>query len=116
MVGLAEGAKEARTGWSSFLTHLKARRLRRVRSISDKCMGLVKSVSAFVPEARRQRCVLQIYRDVFTVAPKGTVREVAAMLKAIHAQENRKEAPAKASYVENTLREMTLPKAAELFG
>jgi putative transposase len=90
IIGVAEGAKEDKAGWSSFLTHLKARGLRGVKLfISDKCLGLVESVAEFFPEARWQRCVVYFYRNVFTVVPKGRVREVAAMLKAIHAQENR---------------------------
>ena len=116
IIGVAEGAKEDEAGWSSFLIHLKARGLRGVKLfISDKCMGLVESVAEFFPEARRQRCVVHFYRNVFTVVPKGRVREVAAMLKAIHAQENREQALAKATYVENVLREMKLPKAADIF-
>jgi len=116
IIGVAEGAKEDKAGWSSFLTHLKARGLRGVKLfISDKCMGLVESVAEFFPKARWQRCVVHFYRNVFTVVPKGRVREVAAMLKAIHAQENRDQALAKASYVENVLREMKLAKAADIF-
>lgn len=42
------------------------------------------------------------------------MREAAATLKAIHTQENREQAIAKASYVEQKLREMRLAKAAKL--
>ena len=115
IIGVAEGAKEDKAGWSSFLTHLKGRGLRGVKLfISDKCMGLVESIAEFYPEARWQRCVVHFYRNVFSLVPKGKVREVAAMLKAIHAQENRQQAMAKAKYVETRLVAMKLKKAATM--
>jgi len=41
---------------------------------------------ASASRASWQRCVMHFYRNVFTATPIGKVREVAAMLKAIHAQ------------------------------
>ena len=115
IIGVAEGAKEDKAGWSSFLAHLKERGLRGTQLfISDKCMGLVESVAEYYPEARWQRCVVHFYRNVFSIVPKGMVREVTAMLKAIHAQENREQALAKAEYVESKLAEMKLPKASTM--
>ena len=46
-------------------------------------------------------------------SPKGKMREVAMMLKAIHAQENKKAAREKAKQVAERLREMKLGKAAK---
>ena len=66
------------------------------------------------PDARWQRCTVHYYRNVFTLVPKSKVREVSNMLKAIHAQENHKEATAKAKTVAKRLKEMKLPKAADL--
>jgi len=57
--------------------------------ISDKCLGLLAALGEFYPEAAWQRCAVHFYRNVFTVVPKTKVKEVAAMLKAIHAQEDR---------------------------
>jgi putative transposase len=51
---------------------------------------------------------------MFAVVPKGRVRAVAAMLKAIHAQEGLAEASAKAEQVVAKLRTMKLKKAADL--
>jgi len=82
--------------------------------VSDKCLGLVEALSKFYPEARWQRCVVHFYRNVFSVVPKGKVKEVAAMLKAIHAQEDREEAQNKAETVAKKLEVMRLTKAAEL--
>jgi len=48
------------------------------------------------------------------MVPKGKVREVAAMLKAVHAQEDREAARAKAAQVVAKLREMRLSGAADL--
>ncbi|NOY86609.1 MAG: IS256 family transposase, partial [Deltaproteobacteria bacterium] len=114
-LGVAEGAKEDKKSWSNFTRHLKERGLKGVRMFtSDKCIGLVESLGEFYPDTLWQRCVVHYYRNVFTVVPKGKVKEVAAMLKAIHAQENRAEALAKAKNVVAKLEEMKLPKAARM--
>src|SRR6201987_2376272 len=52
ILGLVEGAKEDKAGWSAFLNHLKGRGLRGVQLIiSDACMGLVESAAEFFPNA-----------------------------------------------------------------
>jgi len=115
ILGIAEGAKEDRSGWSSFLGHLKERGLKGVRLfITDKCMGLVESLQEFFPDALWQRCMVHFYRNVFSVVPNAKVKEVTNMLKAIHAQENLKEAQAKSVTVANKLKEMKLPRAAQM--
>lgn len=115
ILGVAEGGKEDTDGWRSFLRHLKQRGLRGVRLVvSDKCLGLVEAVGECFPEAAWQRCVVHFYRNVFTATPSGKVKEVAAMLKAIHAQEDRAAARAKAAAVVGKLVEMRLGKAAEV--
>jgi transposase-like protein len=104
-----------KAGWSAFLAHLKQRGLAGVQLvISDACLGLVESVAEFYPEAQWQRCVVHFYRNVFSHVPTTKVREVAAMLKAIHAQEDRAAAQAKASDVITKLRAQRLNRAAEL--
>jgi transposase-like protein len=114
ILGIAEGCKEDKAGWGGFLGHLKERGLRCPELIiSDKCMGLIESISEYYPEARWQRCTVHYYRNVFSVVPKGKMKEVAAMLKAIHAQEGIQEAKAKAALVAQKLEQMKLPKAAE---
>ncbi len=115
VIGAVEGAKEDKESWGSFVRQLKERGLKDVQLvISDKCLGLVEAVAETFPEARWQRCVVHFYRNVFTMVPKGKVADVAAMLKAIHAQEDRKEAAAKAKTVRQKLVQMKLKKAAEL--
>ena len=89
ILGICEGAKEDKAGWSAFLKHLKGRGLHGVRLIiSDACMGLAESAAEFFPEAAWQRCIVHWYRNVFSHVPSTKVREVAAMLKAIHAGED----------------------------
>jgi transposase-like protein len=115
ILGICEGAKEDKESWSNFLRHLKERGLKGVELIiSDRCLGLVEAVGEFYPDARWQRCIVHFYRNVFTVVPKGKVREVVAMLKAIHAQEDRVEASRKAEAVAAKLEDMKLKEAAAI--
>jgi putative transposase len=115
VLGVMEGAKEDKECWAAFLRHLKGRGLAGVRLfVSDKCLGLVESLAEFYPEADWQRCAVHFYRNVFTTVPSGKVKEVAAMLKAIHAQEDRKSALEKAQQVAQKLEGLRLGKAAAL--
>jgi putative transposase len=113
VLGIAEGHKEDKAGWSGFLKHLKDRGLKGVRLIiSDACMGLVESVAEYYPNAQWQRCVVHFYRNVFSVVPRKHMRSVADMLKAIHACEDRQAALAKAQAVIEKLSTMRLKEAA----
>jgi putative transposase len=115
VLGVMEGAKEDAESWRGSLRYLKGRGLRGVRLfVSDKCLGLVEALAESYPEAAWQRCVAHFYRNAFTVVPKGKAREVAAMLKAIHAQEDQESALAKAEAVAAKLDGMRLSKAAGL--
>jgi len=84
ILGIAEGCKEDKAGWSSFLGYLKKRGLTCPELfISDKCIGLIESLADYYPEAKWQRCTVHWYRNVLSVVPRGKMKEVAAMLKAI---------------------------------
>ena len=74
--------------------------------ISDACLGLVEAATELFPDARWQRCIVHFYRNVFTNVPKMKVAEVARMLKAIHAQEDRRSAEDKVREVITKLRAM----------
>lgn len=114
VIGVMEGAKEDLESWRKFLKHLKERGLKGVRLfITDKCLGLVEALGEVYPSSKWQRCVVHFYRNVFTVVPKTKVREVAAMLKAIHAQEGHAEATKKAQAVAEKLEAMKLKEAAK---
>lgn len=115
VLGVSEGTKEDGASWTAFLRELKQRGLEGVQLfVSDKCLGLIENLAEFYPEARWQRCVVHFYRNVWTKVPSGKVKEVAAMLKAIHAQEDRDAAREKARLVIEKLRAMKLRDAAEL--
>jgi putative transposase len=108
ILGICEGAKEDKAGWSGFLKHLKERGLHGVRLIiSDACMGLSES-------AAWQRCVVHWYRNIFSHVPSSKVRDIAAMLKAIHAGEDIAAARQKAVQVIEKLRGLRLTKAADI--
>jgi transposase-like protein len=115
ILAVSEGAKEDTASWTNFLREMKQRGLKGVELfVSDKCLGLVENLADFFPEAKWQRCVVHFYRNVWTAVPTGKVKEVAAMLKAIHAQEDAKAAKEKALQVVVKLRLMKLAKAAEI--
>ncbi len=115
VLGVCEGLKEDSESWRKFLRHLKERGLKGVRLVtSDKCLGLVEVLPEFYPEADWQRCVVHWYRNVGSEVPRHRMKEVMAMLKAIHAQEDREAAEKKAVDVVEKLRAMKLQKAAKV--
>jgi transposase-like protein len=115
ILGICEGAKEDKPGWSAFLKHLKERGLAGVQLIiSDACLGLSESAAEFFPEAAWQRCIVHWYRNIFSHVPSTRVREIAAMLKAIHASEDVVAARDKAVRVIEKLHGLRLTKAAKL--
>src|SRR5467141_849916 len=115
ILGVSEGQKEDREGWRGFLRHLKDRGLAGVQLIiSDACLGLVEAATELFPDAQWQRCIVHFYRNVFSHVPKTKVAEVARMLKAVHAQEDRRSAEDKVREVIGKLRAMRLGKAADL--
>ena len=110
VLGAAEGMKEDKASWVSFFQWLKGRGLEGVQLIvGDKCLGMLEAVG----DAKYQRCVVHFYRNVFSCVPRTKGKLVAKMLKAIHAQESRAAAQAKARDVVTALREMKLPEAAK---
>ena len=110
----AEGMKEDKSSWVSFFQWLRGRGLEGVKLIvGDKCLGMLEAVGEVFPEAKYQRCVVHFYRNVFSVVPKSKVKNVAKMLKAIHAQESKKASREKAAAVVAELKAMKLPEAAK---
>jgi len=113
ILGVAEGCKEDKAGWSGFLAYLKKRGLSCPELfISDKCLGLLESLAEYYPDAKWQRCTVHWYRNILSVVPRGRMKEVAAMLKALHAQEDAEAARSKARDVIAKLEGMKLSKAA----
>ena len=82
VLAVAEGSKEDKASWTAFLRHLKLNGVRLF--VSDKCLGLVESLSEFYPEALWQRCAVHFYRNVWAAVPASKVKEadVAALVLA----------------------------------
>ena len=76
-------------------------------------LGAGRGLGEFYPEADWQRCMVHWYGNVGSSVPKSKVKEVMAMLKAIHAQEDRPAAEKKAADVVAKLRSLKLSKAAK---
>lgn len=114
IIGAAEGMKEDKDSWRSFFVWLKERGLKGVRLIvGDKCLGMLESIPEVFPDAKYQRCTVHFYRNIFSATPRNRMKEVAMMLKAIHAQECKEAAREKAEQVATKLREMKLSSAAK---
>jgi len=115
ILGAAEGMKEDKASWLEFMKSLKGRGVDGVRLvIGDKCIGLEDAAAEVFPEAKFQRCTVHFYRNIFSATPRRLMKEVARMLKAIHAQENKESARMKAAQVATSFRKMKLEKAAKI--
>ena len=84
----ARAPRKTAESWPSFLRHLKDRGIRGCVCSSRTSAWDAGERWRVHPEAPWQRCMVHWYRNVMSVVP-GKVREVMAMLKAIHAQESR---------------------------
>ena len=114
ILGACEGLKEDTESWKNFFVWLKERGLSGVEMVTaDKALGMVEAIGEVFPKAKYQHCTVHFYRNVFSVVPNRSVKEVARMLKAIHAQEDKKAALEKAAAVAEKLRAMKLQKAAQ---
>ena len=117
ILGAAEGMKEDHESWLNFFLWLKERGLNGVRLfIGDKNLGMLETIGEVFPDAKYQRCMVHFYRNVFSVVPRGKIRTVSMMLKAIHAQENKEAARRKAKEVVEELQKMKLSAAAKKVG
>lgn len=75
ILGICEGAKEDKAGWSAFLKHLKGRGLMGVELIvSDACLGLVEAAAELYPEALWQRCVVGPLNNAFVARSLRSIR------------------------------------------
>ena len=114
VIGACQGMKEDSASRLDFLRHLRERGLKGSKLfIGDKNFDLLAAVNTVFSEAKYRRYTVHFYQNVFTVVPRGKVKLVAAMLKAIHAQEDPKAAEEKAEAVIQRLNEMKLFEAAK---
>lgn len=115
VIGVAEGYKESEDSWREFLLGLRERGLRGVRMFTgDKSAGMLGALAQVFPDAMYQRCTVHFYRNVLAKVPKRRRRQVAAQLKAIHAQESMESCARKAAEVVESLRTSNLADAARI--
>lgn len=89
VIGAAERFTESAECWREFISWLKARGLSGVRMFTgDKAAAMTDAIVEVFPNAAYQRCTVHFYRNALAKMPKSKRAEVAAMLKAIHAQES----------------------------
>jgi len=87
LLGVSLGAEESEASWSELLRQLAERGLTGVELVvADDHAGLAAAVRRWLPEARRQRCVVHLERNVLTKVPHRlrarVAREVAAIFRA----------------------------------
>ena len=81
VLGAQEGMKEDKASWQSFFKWLKSRGLEGMRLVvGDKCLGMLEAVGEVFPEAKYQRCIVHFYRNVFTVTPRGKMKDAEVIL------------------------------------
>jgi Transposase and inactivated derivatives len=115
ILGVAEGSREDAESWRQFLRYLRERGLKQIDLVvSDKSLGFLEALGEFYPDAKWQRCVVHFYRNVLHAVPRGKAKEVALMLKAVHAQEDKEAARRKSVEVISKLRAQRLEKAARI--
>ena len=115
ILGVAEGSGEDAESWRQFLRYLRGRGLEQIDLVvSDKSLGFLEALGEFYPDAKWQRCVVHFYRNVLHAVPRGKAKEVALMLKAVHAQEDKEAARRKSAEVVSKLRAQRLEKAARI--
>ena len=112
VIGAAEGFTESAECWREFLSWLKGRGLSGVRMFTGDKAAAMTGAEVF-PDAAYQRCTVHFYRNVLAKVPKSKRREVAAMLKAVHAQESLEASMDKAADVAGKLEGMRLKEAAK---
>ena len=114
VIGAAEGFTESAECWREFLSWLKGRGLSGVRMFTgDKAAAMTGAIAEVFPDAAYQRCTVPFYRNVLSKVPRSKRSTVAAMLKAIHAQESFDASMEKAESVAKSLVEMKLAVAAK---
>ena len=114
VIGAAEGFTESAECWREFLSWLKGRGLSGVRMFTgDKAAAMTGAIAEVFPDAAYQRCTVHFYRNVLSKVPRSKRSTVAAMLKAIHAQESFDASMEKAESVAKSLVEMKLAVAAK---
>jgi transposase-like protein len=84
LLGVSIGAEESEQSWSELLGQLCERGLGGVQLvIADEHRGLANAVRRLLPEARRQRCIVHLERNVLAKVPHRLRPRVAKQLRSI---------------------------------
>jgi len=115
VLGVIEGMSESKQSWLELLKDLYGRGVRNIDLvISDKSPGLMEALPEVYAQSKWQRCVFHFHSNVLHKVPPSRKANVAAMLKAIHAQESAEAAMRKGAEVADALESMKLPAAAKI--
>jgi transposase-like protein len=116
ILGTCEGAKEDKAGWSEFLkSSQETWPARCATNHLGRLHGAIRKRCGVLPRCRLATLHrVHWYRNIFSHVPSTKVREIAAMLKAIHAGEDVVAARQKAVQVIEKMRGLRLANAAEL--
>jgi transposase-like protein len=114
VLGFDVGASEEEAFWLEFLRSLVKRGLKGVQLvISDAHQGLKAAVSTVFAGGSWQRCRVHFVRNVLAHIPKGDKAMMAAAVRTIFAQPDRKAAGQQLRYVAETI-STRWPKASQL--
>ena len=114
-IGCAEGLTGSEDSWRGFLPWLRGRGPRGARMVTgDRRQGMVGALEGAFTQAGYQRCTVHLYRSVFSEVPMRKRALVARMPRAVHAQESREAAVARAGEVAADLKGMRLGVAAKV--
>src|SRR5258707_10601459 len=76
ILGICEGAKEDKSGWSAFLKHLKERGLKGIRPENHTAeLQSPQNPVGLFPLENKKRCVVHWYRNIFSHVTSTKVRE-----------------------------------------
>lgn len=77
VLAVMAGDRESKQDWLKLLSDLHSRGLTETELfVSDRSSGLVEALAELYPQASWQRCVVQPYRDAYTLVPKGRVQKL----------------------------------------
>jgi transposase-like protein len=114
ILGVEIGASEEEAFWTAFLRSLVERGLKGVELVvSDAHQGLQKAIEMVLVGACWQRCRVHFMRNVLAHVPKGDKAIVAAAIRTVFAQPDRKAAGGQLGEVVQTMAPRW-PKAAEV--
>jgi putative transposase len=96
LLAVTIGPQESEETWAELLEQLIERGLRGVKLIvADDHRGLAKAARRVLPEAKMQRCIVHLERNVLTHAPQRLRKRLAKEVSAIFKAANRKDARAR---------------------